>query len=104
MIAVTMLHSVPLELVGFIPDMLSEDDPRSAREQLDANYKHGGGWQRFIGHTLIPEDGFTLCYPGDPPMHPIALIRLRRERIVIYPHAWVLILQDDNTFEVARMD
>jgi hypothetical protein len=88
-IAVTMLHSVPLELVGFIPDTLNENDPRSAREQLDAGY--GGGWQKFVGHTLVPEDGFKLCYPGDPPMHPIALIRLRRERIVIYPHAWVMI-------------
>jgi hypothetical protein len=101
-IAVTMLHSVPIELVGFIPTFLDENDLRPAREQF--NEKYVGGWHPFQGHTLVPEQDFALCYPGDPPLHPIALIRLRRERIVIYPHAWVMILQDDNTFEVARMD
>jgi hypothetical protein len=103
-IGVTMLQSVPLDMIGIIPEFLSEDDPRPAREQLNDNYAHGGGWQPFKGHTLVPEDGFKLCYPGDPPLRPIAFIRLRRERIVIYPHAWVMILQDDNTFEICRMD
>lgn len=104
MILVTMLQSARFDMVGIIPEMLDENDPRPAREQFDTNYQHGGGWMPFHGHTLVPEDKFKLCYPGDPPLLPVALIRLRHERIVIYPHAWVVILQPDNTFEVARMD
>lgn len=31
------------EMLGYLPNMLNEHDPRSAREQLDDNYQHGGG-------------------------------------------------------------
>ena len=35
--------------LGLLPSMLSEHDPRPAREQFDARYGHGGGWRPFTG-------------------------------------------------------
>src|SRR5687767_8524139 len=90
--------------VGIIPSFLSPTDERSAAEQFDANYISGwspmDGWE-FSAITL------ELRFPGDPSMRPVAEIQWdhpRGERILIYPHAWVLILQRDGSFEVSRLD
>jgi hypothetical protein len=91
------------EMVGLIPTFLDPDDPRPAREQLDANYSFGGGWSPLPGFTYR-EDDRSIKYPGDPRMLPLAGAKLRHETILVYPHAWVLILQKDGSFEIARMD
>lgn len=85
---------------GYIPEFLSLSDPRPAREQFDENYI--SGWWPFNGFELKPT--MQLCYPDDPPMSPIAMMPFREERIFLYPHAWVLIMQKDGSYEVARMD
>jgi hypothetical protein len=90
-------------MVGFIPDWLDPENPAPAKEQLDQNYRHGGGWFPTTGFTFDRKT-LTLNYPQDPPMYPFAVMRLRDERIFMYPHAWVMILQQDGSFEVARMD
>jgi hypothetical protein len=82
--------------------MLSEDDPRPAREQLDSHYKHGGGWVPFEGFRLGSDN--SLLYPGDPPIRPVARARLRDEVILVYLHDWVAIKQPNGSFEVCRMD
>jgi hypothetical protein len=82
--------------------MLWEDDPRSAKEQLNTGYAHGGGWQAFNGFKLNADD--SLSYPGDPPQIPIIEFKLRNERVVLYDHAWVAVIQPDRSFEVCRMD
>jgi hypothetical protein len=46
----------------------------------------------------------VLRYPGDPPLNPLAQARLRDELIVFYDHAIVAIVQEDGSFEVARID
>jgi len=89
------------EHLGLIPNMLDDEDPAPAREQLDVKYQYGGGWRPFPGFRL---NGFKLEYPGDPPLHALAMTRLRDEIIILYEHAWVLILQKDKRFEVSRMD
>ena len=87
--------------VGFIPMFLNESDPRPAKEQLHANYSHGGGWSPMEGFTL---ERSRLCYPGDPPLVPLAMMELRNETIVVYECSFVCITQKDGSFEVARMD
>jgi hypothetical protein len=96
-------RSRPADVLGYLPYMISASDPRPAREQFDANYQHGGGWNAFHGFVLNVAT-MALTFPGDPPLRPIAMGQLRDERIYLYPHAWVLIIQKDGTFEVARMD
>ena len=89
------------EHLGYLPGFLFEGDPRPAKEQLNTHYI--GGWFPFSGHGFNPET-MILTYPGDPPMKPIARTKLRDETIFLFPHAWVLILQEDGTWEIARMD
>jgi hypothetical protein len=91
------------DMLGHLPFYLSEDNPRPAKEQLDQNYRHGGGWQPFQGHRFNPER-LTLSYPGDPPMQAIGETKLRDERIILFESAWVVIIQKDGSYEIARMD
>lgn len=90
------------KLWGFIPDMLNEADPRSAREQFDEKYI--GGWEPFKGFKFSPKDGCALSYSGDPPIRPIAAIAFRNELLFLYESSWVLIMQGDGSWEVNRMD
>ena len=88
--------------VGFIPSFLDLDDPRPAKEQFAERYAYGG-WRNQDGFTAI--DGTpTLEYPGDPPLEPIACMRLRDEMIFVYLHGYVSIFQQDGSFEACRMD
>jgi hypothetical protein len=86
--------------LGFLPGYISDDDPRSAREQLDAHQP--GGWMPMQDWQLTNRLG--IVFPGDPPLRPLAFTRLRDEMIVFYQHAQVMILRADGTFEVARCD
>jgi len=92
------------DLLGEIPHFVNEADDRPAAEQFDDNYAHGGGWRPMEKWELDP-DGCAITYPGgDPPLKPLAFATLRDELILVYPHAWVVIVQNDGTFEVSRMD
>jgi hypothetical protein len=97
------LYADPAAQLMLLNDMLSEDDPRSAREQLNEGYAHAGGWRpSTIGFKL--SNDAALLYPGDPPQHPWAATSLRNETILVYPGEWVLILQENGSFEVCMMD
>lgn len=104
---VTILHSRGADLIGLIPEFLSELDPRPAAEQFNERYAHGGGWYPMDGWQFTSFNG--IKYPGDPVYLPVARIDLhtgkdRPETIFVYEHAWVAIVQADGTYEVARMD
>lgn len=85
--------------LGFIPSFLNEDDPRPAKEQFNTNYI--SGWFPSTGFTMT---GRVLNYPGDPPLKPLAILEFREELVLVYPYAWVAVVQRDGTFEVSRMD
>lgn len=87
--------------LGFIPSFLDEDDPASAREQIDRNYAHGGG---FVPLAKIKMDEHYLRYPGDPPFPLIAETKLRDETIRLYRYSWLAIIQADGSYEVAKID
>ena len=92
-----------IEALGYLPQFLDDRNPASAREQLHANYAHGGGWVAFKGFTYNPTN-HSIKYPGDPAYSPLARLTLREEAVYIYPHAWVAIVQKDGSCEIARMD
>jgi len=99
-------QSITFDALGLIPAFLNESDPRPAREQLDSNYGHGGGWTPIPGFSMRP-DG-TMTYPGDPPLPVLAETILhkdgKKEIIRFYHYSWVSITQTDGSFEVCRMD
>ncbi len=96
----------PFDLVGLTPQFLDEDDEADAQTQLHRNYAHGGGWNDMKGFTLVGGDGPEpqLTYPDDPPTEAVAMWRLREERIILFDHAWVAVVQPDGSMRVARMD
>jgi hypothetical protein len=89
------------EACGFIPSFLDVDDGRPLKEQINDNYI--GGWHKFEGFQ-IKSKSWTIAYPGDPDMQPLAGAALHGEVIAVYPYAWVMIVREDNSFEIARLD
>jgi hypothetical protein len=95
------------DMLGYIPTMIHDTDPRPAREQFDEAYGHGGGWNSFQGFTML-QNG-NLLYPDDPPVQLLFETVLhastpRRETIRFYDFAWVAIVQEDGSFDISRMD
>jgi len=97
---ITIVGGTP-DLWGFIPTFLDEGDPRPAKDQFDDHYL--GGFNHFDGFTLDPMT-YRLSYPGDPPMKPLSVLMFRNERLIMYDFSWVVIMQPDRTWQVARMD
>ena len=103
MVEVKFLHpQANWDFVGMIPDMLSEHNPKSATQQLNNGYLHGGGWHKFEGFELRADN--SIKYPGDPAHKPIAEMHLRDELILVYESAWVAVIQPDRSYEICRMD
>lgn len=92
-----------MEHLGYLPNFVSESDPRPAKEQYAENYAHGGGWRPMQGWQMNRMT-FAITYPGDPQLRPFAFTKLRDERIFFYPTSQVAIVQPDGSFEVCRMD
>ena len=92
----------PPEQLSILDTMLSEMDMRTAKQQLDTGYAQYGGWRPMQGFKL--SHNLSLLYPGDPPIQPWAITKLRNETICVYPGDWIMILQDNDSFEIARMD
>lgn len=102
-----MLRFTNMEAAGFIPQFLDENNPRSAVEQIDTAYQHGGGWRDFKGFELVfGYDGapYSLRYPGDPPMRELSRATLRKEKLVLFDCSWLAVIQADGSFRVARLD
>jgi hypothetical protein len=100
-----MLHpKMRLEMLGLIPGFLDDENPAPAAEQIDKNYRHGGGWFPYPGFKLAADNWLISNYQEDPPLRPLAQTKLRDELVVFYDHAWVAIIQPDRSFEVARID
>ena len=86
---------------GFIPSFLSENNPKTAIQQL--NDGQPGGQNKFEGFKFDPERKL-LTYPGDPPMKVMSELHFKNDIIMLFPHAWILVLQPDGKWEVARCD
>jgi len=89
--------------LGLLPEFFNPLDPRPAKEQIDQNYAHGGGWSPMAGFKFDVVS-LKLSYPGDPPMRPLAWAKLRDELIIFYDHSWLAIVQPDGSYEVSRVD
>ena len=89
------------ETLGFIPSFLDANDPRGAAAQINDAYV--SGWSPMKGFEL-GLNPVSLKYPGDPRMYAVSHTTLRQERLYLFPSAWLLILQPDNSFEVSRID
>lgn len=101
------------DAVGILPHFWDAADPRKAIEQHDSHNPPGGPWHLpsmiqwdYDRVTEKLQYGDPNEEDADPPYWPLAyaILPLSRERIVVYPNAWVAIVQDDGTFVVDRRD
>ncbi len=95
------------EVAGMLPMMFDEYDNRTAQEQANANYSHGGGWMPFKGFTLggSSKRGFTLNYPEDRPMRELSRSDFHNQTLVLFEGSWVAIIEADGSLsDVSRMD
>lgn len=101
-----MLRFTNMEVVGFIPHFLDGSDSRSAIEQIDTAYQHGGGWSDFKGFQLAGggDDPYFLTYPGDPAMRELSRATMRDEVLVFFQCSWLAVIQPDGSYRVARLD
>jgi hypothetical protein len=91
------------EGLGFLPDILLNEDKRPVKAQLEDRYRHGGGWRPIPGITMLPNK--MLHFPGDPPFKPCALTKIGDEVVVFYQQASLLaVIQPDKSYEVVRVD
>lgn len=92
-----------IDHLGLIPTFILGADPRPVREQVHERYI--GGWLPMgEGGFVLDPATLVLSYPGDPPLTPLFKTKLRTETFVVYEHAYCMILQQDGSFEVARLD
>ena len=94
------------EHLGFLPDILLEEDKRPVKEQLEDRYAHGGAWRAFPKkHFRLNRMSMVLTYPGDPPFKPAAFTQIGEETVVFYPTCSLLmVLQANGDYEVTRVD
>lgn len=98
------------DVVGIIPSFLNEDDLRSAADQINEGYAHGGGWSPMSGWTFnhdTKEITYETSDPEDTPevYQPLAKSFLRDEEIYIYYGGWTAIVECiTSNVAVARLD
>lgn len=91
-----------LMMAGYIPSFLSADSDDSIQEQLDAAYVTG--WRPTKADVRLDEETWMLHFSNDPPLHPVGACALNGSILVLYEHAWVLVMDTDGDWEVCRMD
>lgn len=104
MIIFELLHPrMTHAMLGFVPDFFSNGVDKPAREQLNDNYAHGGGYSEIKGFTFNKEN-LTLKYPGDPLLQCLARSKLHDEQLFFFDHALLVILQPSGEWAVTRVD
>lgn len=94
------------QAAGYLPFILSNNDPRPASEQLDDRYAHGGGYNPFEGFKLIvnKDNSYALQYPNDPPMRELSQAFLHEEKLVLFEGSWLAIIQPCGDHVITRVD
>lgn len=91
--------------LGYIPTMLSPLDERDMVSQLDAGYQHGGGWKDFEGFEASMKGAvWVIQYPNDPPYIERARVSMNGETLVMFDHAWVMVIDREGRKRFCRMD
>lgn len=87
--------------LGRIPILINPQCNDPVWLQVQDNYPEG--WQpEPPGKWTLTADEY-LIYPGLPPVAPAAMAWLRSEKILVYPAGWVVVVQLNGDFTVARI-
>ena len=107
-------HGVHLtDAVGLIPAFFDPSDARDAREQIEDNYAHGGGWRPHPTpeHWTFDPQTLTVTYDDKDPYeepeqyHALASAKLPNgQAIIVFQSAWLLVVDPDGKWQIARVD
>lgn len=91
--------------LGRIPLLINPDCADPVWQQVQDNYP--GGWNPVQGEerdkwSLFGDD--YLKYPGLPAVAPAAMAWLRGEKILVYPAGWLVVVELNGDFTVARIE
>ena len=89
------------DCVGIIPSFLSAGSELSFKDQIINAYV--GTWYNTLNFEFNVND-FSIRYPEDPKLPLLAMVFRKGEAMFIYPSGWVMIIQQDMTFEISRVD
>lgn len=95
------------QCVGALPYCWDASDPRPAIVQHDERQMGNGPFRKQPDPKWKwSADDHGLRYPGDPAMFPLATAKLplSGEMILVYPHAWVAIVQTGANPRLVSVD
>lgn len=101
-----------MDAAGLLPCIFDEEAPVTAREQIEVNYAHGGGFRSMLGdgdwqfnhNAAIGES--TLKYPGDPIFREQSrcYLPVTQETLILFSAGLVVIVAADGSYDITRMD
>jgi hypothetical protein len=97
------------ELLGVLPNFMNNLDPRSLKDQMIEGYIRSAGGPCYpTAEATITVNG-VYQYPRDPDLFPIFVFFRDQERVFIYPHGLVAIVEVDENSNIinqycTRMD
>jgi len=91
----------------FFPQLLDESDPRPAADQINERYV--GGWNSRMRFGVTCEPGtMTLRYTddraGEVTISPMSVMTFRHETLALFQSHYVVIMQPDESWDIARLD
>lgn len=93
--------------IGFLDRIFLKGDKRTAKEQMNDRYAHGGGFYTnddWATKFRVLRSG-AIKYPGDQALYPVATTKLDSgETVIVYDGAFVRIVQEDGSYVITRMD
>jgi hypothetical protein len=112
MLAITLYNGANPEMLGMLPQIFGvvEHEGKTAKEMVNLEYGHGGGWHPFGGDKwsiqhLLGQD--VLSYGTDDDAEAYRIVaswKVGDETVRLWEGSWVSITQKDGAFEVSRMD
>ena len=102
------------EQCGFLPHFFREEDPRSAEEQLDESYAHGGGYHPLDNFTVFVKEGepARLVWADPAPdeedrteehYEEVARAQMRDQTLILFELSFLAII-GPNGVNVCRVD
>ena len=92
---------------GHLPQIIINRDARSAQEQVNARYQHGGGWRSVEGFKLgwPRADEYSLNYEGEEPLREVSRALFHGTQVlVLFKYSYLAIVEADKLIDVSRID
>lgn len=95
-------ESDAMAYLGRIPLLIDPNVDEPVWMQVQTNYPEGWNPVTDREKWTLSGDNY-LVYPGLPPLAPAAMAWHKSEQVFVYPAGWVVVLEPEGVFTVARI-